>query len=194
MLLTRSFSVPYSTGRGTHRRLGCSYTRGVALSGTESIAAGAEGLRGQNRADYCSKADTLHLTCRHASCGRAASRCRVAREGIAAPGVDGSATSAILRQRERREADHAPAPPSTRHCCVRPARPGGSGSSCGRPIRLPRRNRGFSTASAPPCALDTIAGAPRKPTSRLPADVIERWRATGPGWQTRMAQRLSKVP
>ena len=28
---------------------------------------------------------------------------------------------------------------------------------------------------------------------RLPADVIERWRATGPGWQTRMAQRLSKV-
>jgi uncharacterized protein (DUF4415 family) len=28
---------------------------------------------------------------------------------------------------------------------------------------------------------------------RLPADVIERWRATGPGWQTRMTQRLSKV-
>jgi uncharacterized protein (DUF4415 family) len=28
---------------------------------------------------------------------------------------------------------------------------------------------------------------------RLPADVIERWRATGPGWQTRMAERLSKV-
>lgn len=28
---------------------------------------------------------------------------------------------------------------------------------------------------------------------RLPADVIERWRATGPGWQTRMAQRLRKV-
>ena len=28
---------------------------------------------------------------------------------------------------------------------------------------------------------------------RLPADVIERWRATGPGWQTRMAHRLSKV-
>lgn len=27
---------------------------------------------------------------------------------------------------------------------------------------------------------------------RLPADVIERWRATGPGWQTRMAERLSK--
>ena len=28
---------------------------------------------------------------------------------------------------------------------------------------------------------------------RLPADLIERWRATGPGWQTRMAERLSKV-
>ena len=28
---------------------------------------------------------------------------------------------------------------------------------------------------------------------RLQADVIERWRATGPGWQTRMAERLSKV-
>lgn len=35
---------------------------------------------------------------------------------------------------------------------------------------------------------------PRKLISlRLPADVIERWRATGPGWQTRMAERLSKV-
>ena len=28
---------------------------------------------------------------------------------------------------------------------------------------------------------------------RLPTDVIERWRATGPGWQTRMAERLSKI-
>ena len=35
---------------------------------------------------------------------------------------------------------------------------------------------------------------PRKLVSlRLPVDVIERWRATGPGWQTRMAERLSKV-
>ena len=30
-------------------------------------------------------------------------------------------------------------------------------------------------------------------TIRLPADVIERWRATGPGWQTRMAERLRRV-
>ena len=29
---------------------------------------------------------------------------------------------------------------------------------------------------------------------RLPPEVIERWRATGPGWQTRMAQRLAKTP
>jgi uncharacterized protein (DUF4415 family) len=35
---------------------------------------------------------------------------------------------------------------------------------------------------------------PRKQlTLRSPADVIERWKATGPGWQTRMAERLSKV-
>lgn len=35
---------------------------------------------------------------------------------------------------------------------------------------------------------------PRKLISiRLPEDVIRRWRATGPGWQTRMAERLSKV-
>jgi uncharacterized protein (DUF4415 family) len=34
---------------------------------------------------------------------------------------------------------------------------------------------------------------PRKLISiRLPVDVIERWKATGPGWQTRMAERLSK--
>ncbi len=35
---------------------------------------------------------------------------------------------------------------------------------------------------------------PRKQlTLRLPADVIERWKATGPGWLTRMADRLSSV-
>ena len=35
---------------------------------------------------------------------------------------------------------------------------------------------------------------PRKLLSiRLPVDVIERWKATGPGWQTRIAERLSKV-
>ncbi len=35
---------------------------------------------------------------------------------------------------------------------------------------------------------------PRKMISlRLPVDVIEQWKATGPGWQTRMAERLSKV-
>lgn len=29
---------------------------------------------------------------------------------------------------------------------------------------------------------------------RLPAAVVKRWRATGPGWQTRMAERLAKTP
>lgn len=42
-------------------------------------------------------------------------------------------------------------------------------------------------------------GRPRSPNPRklisirLPADVIARWKATGPGWQTRMAERLSKA-
>ena len=40
-----------------------------------------------------------------------------------------------------------------------------------------------------------VSSNPRKLlTLRLPADVIERWKATGPGWQTRMAERLSKAP
>ncbi len=39
-----------------------------------------------------------------------------------------------------------------------------------------------------------VSSNPRKLISlRLPADVIERWKATGPGWQTRMAERLNKV-
>lgn len=39
-----------------------------------------------------------------------------------------------------------------------------------------------------------VSDNPRKLISlRLPADVIERWRETGPGWQTRMAERLRKV-
>ena len=42
-------------------------------------------------------------------------------------------------------------------------------------------------------------GRPRSPNPRklislrLPTNVIARWKATGPGWQTRMADRLSKV-
>ena len=35
---------------------------------------------------------------------------------------------------------------------------------------------------------------PRKLISlRLPIEVLDRWKSTGPGWQTRMAERLSKV-
>lgn len=38
-----------------------------------------------------------------------------------------------------------------------------------------------------------VAANPRKQiTIRLPADVLARWKATGPGWQTRMADRLSR--
>jgi uncharacterized protein (DUF4415 family) len=29
---------------------------------------------------------------------------------------------------------------------------------------------------------------------RLPPEVIARWKATGPGWQTRMAERLARAP
>lgn len=44
------------------------------------------------------------------------------------------------------------------------------------------------------------AGRPRSANPRqmislrLPAEVIARWKATGPGWQTRMAKRLEKMP
>jgi uncharacterized protein (DUF4415 family) len=43
-------------------------------------------------------------------------------------------------------------------------------------------------------------GRPRSPkprqliSLRLPAEVVAKWRATGPGWQTRMAERLAKAP
>ncbi len=30
-------------------------------------------------------------------------------------------------------------------------------------------------------------------TLRLPAETLQRWKATGPGWQTRMAELLSKA-
>lgn len=38
------------------------------------------------------------------------------------------------------------------------------------------------------------SASPRQLISlRLPVDVISRWRATGPGWQTRMADRLARA-
>jgi len=42
-------------------------------------------------------------------------------------------------------------------------------------------------------------GGPKSPDSkvamslRLPPDTLARWKATGPGWQTRMAEVLSKA-
>ena len=41
-------------------------------------------------------------------------------------------------------------------------------------------------------------GRPRSPNPRkfislrLPPEVVRRWRTTGPGWQTRMAERLAR--
>jgi uncharacterized protein (DUF4415 family) len=29
---------------------------------------------------------------------------------------------------------------------------------------------------------------------RLPPETLERWKATGPGWQTRMAEKLKRAP
>jgi uncharacterized protein (DUF4415 family) len=39
------------------------------------------------------------------------------------------------------------------------------------------------------------SASPRELISlRLPVEVVARWRATGPGWQTRMAERLAEAP
>jgi uncharacterized protein (DUF4415 family) len=47
----------------------------------------------------------------------------------------------------------------------------------------------FKKAGRPP------SPNPRQAISlRLPPEVIARWRATGPGWQTRMAKRLEDTP
>ena len=46
-------------------------------------------------------------------------------------------------------------------------------------------NKGGRPRSASPKRLISL---------RLPEDVISAWRATGPGWQTRMAERLRVVP
>ena len=39
----------------------------------------------------------------------------------------------------------------------------------------------------------TMANPRQLLTLRLPPDVIARWKATGPGWQTRMAEALEKA-
>jgi uncharacterized protein (DUF4415 family) len=53
-----------------------------------------------------------------------------------------------------------------------------------RMIKRAKINRGGRPVSTNPRKLISL---------RLPAEVIARWKATGPGWQTRMAERLSKV-
>jgi uncharacterized protein (DUF4415 family) len=47
-----------------------------------------------------------------------------------------------------------------------------------------RVNKGGRPRSANPKKLISI---------RLPEDVIAKWRATGPGWQTRMAEKLARA-
>ena len=47
--------------------------------------------------------------------------------------------------------------------------------------------RGGKPIGRPPSANPKVAIS-----IRLPADVLARWRATGAGWQTRMAKMLSK--
>ena len=49
------------------------------------------------------------------------------------------------------------------------------------------------------CAVVKKGGRPKSANPRqlislrLPVDVVSRWRATGPGWQTRMADRLARA-
>jgi len=59
---------------------------------------------------------------------------------------------------------------------------------------LPELNDGILARATVNKGGRPLSKNPRKLISiRLPADVIERWKATGPGWQTRMAERLSRV-
>ena len=51
-------------------------------------------------------------------------------------------------------------------------------------VALGKVNRGGRPRSDNPRRLISI---------RLPEDVIQRWKATGPGWQTRIAEMLSGV-
>lgn len=52
------------------------------------------------------------------------------------------------------------------------------------PSMIAARKRGRPAGTAKPDAKVST-------TLRLPPDVLARWKATGPGWQTRMVQRLS---
>lgn len=51
-------------------------------------------------------------------------------------------------------------------------------------LAMGRVNKGGRPRSENPKKLISI---------RLPEDVILKWRATGPGWQTRMAEKLARV-
>ena len=61
---------------------------------------------------------------------------------------------------------------------------------------LARRRAAREAAAQAANAASAAPEKPKKPRAiqialRIPPDVLARWKATGPGWQTRMVQRLS---
>ena len=60
-------------------------------------------------------------------------------------------------------------------------------------VELPELTSGMLARASLKKSGRPVSANPRKLiTIRLPEDVIARWKSTGPGWQTRMADRLSK--
>jgi uncharacterized protein (DUF4415 family) len=58
---------------------------------------------------------------------------------------------------------------------------------------LPQLTDDMLARGAVKCGGRPVATNPRKQvTIRLPETVLAAWKATGPGWQTRMAELLSK--
>lgn len=53
----------------------------------------------------------------------------------------------------------------------------------GLPLSLQRKLRGRPVVGSPKTAISL----------RVPNDALARWKATGPGWQTRMAKVLAKT-
>ena len=52
----------------------------------------------------------------------------------------------------------------------------------------------FSRAVFKKAGRPRLANPKQMISLRLPPEVVARWKATGPGWQTRMAKRLEKTP
>lgn len=80
------------------------------------------------------------------------------------------------------EADAGHALPGLRQSLQQAKR--GEFASIHTPSTIAAHKRGRPVGSAKPDAKVST-------TLRLPPDILARWKATGPGWQTRMVQRLS---